>query len=451
MSEPIATPSPLGTRDAIICIPGLVASPGVLLGDVARRLAIALDNAAPASVAFRTSEERLMSDHDCNLKSVPLIRRHEGAECVVADVYEFDYRPFLTGSLAQTAPWRQVMAIALTLVLSVFNIVASFCRRSQTWAQKVQVLYGVTLFVLMFLYMASLVAALGGTVIEPFLGDKSEIIAAMTTSEVVEVNTAIPSSSVSLPTRSSTEITHGVVQKQPKHPRWLDWLKTGIVVFAGLGLTMRFNLKEALASVAPILSCATGYLSAGEKRGVIIGELTRFLDHLDEQTNVRYRNVHILAYSFGSVIALDALFPQESELPRRLERVDTLVTIGCPADFIRTYWPKYFQGRRGKPNTPRRWLNVYNDSDVLGSNFLNTPGPGTSQSETAGIDCGGAPRRPNGADNIQFGPSVHSFGEWLRFIGFRVHSKYWDRQSVNAVSCFEPIVARLYEGDGAIT
>jgi hypothetical protein len=451
MSEPIASPSPLGTRDAIVCIPGLVASPGVMLGDVARRLAIALDNSAPASVSFRTAEERLMSDRDGSLKSVPLIRRHEGTECTVADVYEFDYRPFLTGSLVQTAPWRQVLAIALTLVLSVFSLVSSLCRRSQTWAQKVQVLYGVTLFTLMFLYMASLIAALGGTVIEPFLSETSEIVATTTTNEVVEVNTAGPASSVTVPTQSSTAVTHDVVQKQPKRPRWLDWLKTGIVAFAGLGLTVRFNLKEALANVAPILSCATGYLSAGEKRSVIIGELTRFIDHLDEQTNVRYRNVHILAYSFGSVIALDALFPQDSDLPKRLERVDTLVTIGCPADFIRTYWPKYFLGRRGKLSTPSRWLNVYNDSDVLGSNFLDTFGQDTSKDKTAGIRCGEDLRRPNDADNIKFGPSVHSFGEWVRFIGFRVHSKYWDRQSENAVSCFEPIVARLYKGDAVIS
>jgi pimeloyl-ACP methyl ester carboxylesterase len=254
-----------------------------------------------------------------------------------------------------------------------------------------------------------------------------------------------------VPAQSKADIAQGVLHKQPKRARWLDWLKTGIVAFAGLGLTVRFNLKEALASVAPILSCATRYLSAGANRCQIIGELTRFVDHLDEQTNVRYRNVHILAYSFGSVIALDTLFPQESELPKRMERVDTLVTIGCPADFIRTYWPKYFQDRRGKPNTPRRWLNVYNDADVLGSNFLDTFGPDTSKDKMAGICSGGELRRPNEADNIKFGPSVHSFSEWVRFIGFRVHSKYWDRQSVNAVSCFEPIVQRLYQGDAAIS
>jgi len=451
MSEQIATTPQPSTRDAIICIPGLVDSSGVMLGDIARRLAIALDNIAPAPVAFRAAEERLMSDYDGNLKSIPLIRRHDGAECIVADVYEFDYRPFLTGSLAQTAPWRQVTNIALTLVLSVFNLLTSLCRRSQTWAQKIQVLYGVTLFGLMFLYMASLVAALGGTVVEPFVNKESVVVMSTPVSNVVAVNTATPGPSAAVPAQSNADVNHGVPKKLPKPAKWLDWLKTGIVAFAGLGLTVRFNLKEALASVAPILSCATSYLSAGANRCVIIGELTRFVDHLDEQTNVRYRNVHILAYSFGSVIALDALFPQESELPKRMERIDTLVTIGCPADFIRTYWPKYFQERRGILNTPKRWLNVYNDSDVLGSNFLDAPGPGTSQNETAGINSGGKLRRPNEADNIKFGPSVHSFGEWVRFIGFRVHSKYWDRQSVNAASCFEPIVERLYKGDVAIT
>jgi hypothetical protein len=47
--------------------------------------------------------------------------------------------------------------------------------------------------------------------------------------------------------------------------------------------------------LAPALSCTTDYLSTGKHRNQIIGELTRLIDHLDEQSEVTYRRIHLLS------------------------------------------------------------------------------------------------------------------------------------------------------------
>jgi hypothetical protein len=107
---------------------------------------------------------------------------------------------------------------------------------------------------------------------------------------------------------------------------------------------------------------------------------------------------------------------------------------------------------------------------VLGSNFLDEPSwrekrryrraaaadkrkieAGWATSLAQGVDLRDAGmRRPADDDNIAFGPGQSgglSLAEWVRLTGFRVHAMYWDRQSPAAVSCFEPIVTRMYAED----
>ena len=54
---------------------------------------------------------------------------------------------------------------------------------------------------------------------------------------------------------------------------------------------------------------------------------------------------------------------------RALSTVKNLVTIGCPFDMVRTYWPNYFINRQRQSNAPVQWINIYAPLDVFGSNF----------------------------------------------------------------------------------
>lgn len=412
----------LEERDAIIYVGGLMSGPGFTHNDVARRLATSFDNSAStAAAAFRAAEEKTASEANGTRKAIPLIRQDGQQARVIADVYEFDYQHLLVDSFEKMGPLRQLLAVGSTLLFNALRLPLAFFNKRQNRTQKIQSLYGAALLGIIFLYLMLLIATVAGSAWE------------MTQPRGANADFE------SVATQSM------LARPRPKWLHGLEYLKTGIVTLSFLGLTMRFNFKEALSKVTPMLCGASNYLSAGVHRDHVIGELARLIDYLDEQTKVRYRNVHLVAYSFGSVVALDALFPKDQAMPKRFERVRALVTIGCPIDFVSMYWPRYFQDRHATASRPERWINVYSPADVLGSNFKNTEG------SEYGIEVAGqGARRPQGDDNFAYGPSAHTLMEWIQLYGFRAHSMYWNLKSENAVSCFEPVVTRLYDKDSAI-
>lgn len=419
-------------REAIVCLPGLGYGEGVALADVGRRLAVAFDNASPSRLSFRTEAEHTRTHDGRKFQTVTLICRDGTKETPLLDLYGFDYRESLAGNLHKKTPPSQIISIAFTLLVNMWTLLRAITRRSQTFSQKAQVFYGTFLFLVAMLY----VVLLAGSV---FCG-----VTQLATGAAPSATTVAASVSAQPAKPAAAERW---VERLKRN--WLLVLQTGMVSVPLFGLFLPFNLKEALSKVAPTLAAATNYLSAGAHRGRISGELLRLIDCLDEQTEVRYRKIHLLAYSFGSIVALDTIFPQEGAPSRKTERIDTLVTIGCPADFVRTYWPEYFQRRAGFADTPKRWLNVYAELDVLGSNFLdeNPRGPHRPAGVEAMVGDSVALRRPADADNLRFGPTAQSrqgFLDWAAFLGFRIHSTYWDRESEHAVSCLEPVVERMY-------
>jgi hypothetical protein len=87
--------------------------------------------------------------------------------------------------------------------------------------------------------------------------------------------------------------------------------------------------------------------------------------------------IFIFCLQFRVNCRLRCAVPGWKETGRAFQSVHTLVTIGCPFDFVRTFWSDYFdESRDYTDKVPLRWLNVYSPVDVLGSNFRNDPQPG---------------------------------------------------------------------------
>jgi hypothetical protein len=290
---------------------------------------------------------------------------------------------------------------------------------------------------------------------------------------------------------------------------YLRELQAGVVTITVLGMVFRFNLKDALARVSGTTTCVGNYLAYGLGRPEIVGRMARLLEHLRDDPRVKYTSVHVVGYSFGSVVAIDCIY-QDSEVSAAFNDVTTLATIGCPADFIRTYWRDYFV-KRHAPTTEVRWLNVYAPTDVLASNFrdgdfcgygaddgVGHPGDdkavGIALYRKAAVPCSktrtevealaaaaevaaaagtAEPRKkwkilrgwklleatvPAKADaddivpdaHIFFGPQAPNglFG-WTWFIlaggGFRAHRCYWQDGITTAKTCWEPLVKRMCE------
>ncbi len=459
-------------RDAIIVIPGLAASPGVSLEDVARRMALAMDNEADAGATFEVTKGQEEAYGKRSSRTVTITRKDGAVETPVVDLYEFDYRDTLISSMTDKKPIQQLAYMARTSFISSWRLVKPLFRafgkkdrKSKPLAHQVQVLYGLGMFLTMFAYIVLLALVVGGSVVE--LATKRPNAQNAPTPEVPKT----AATTAPAPAPNQTQATNGQTgtagqtvadpgqQKganaEAVWKNWLDWARTGIVGFTLFGFFVRFNLKAALEKSAPTLACTTDYLGMGARRKAMVGELSRLINYLDEKKKdgFTYRNVHVMGYSFGSIVAIDALFPQEAAPNRRQQRIHTLITIGCPFDFVRTYWSEYFNGRYGSEKPPR-WINVYTEADVLGSNFMDEDGEKGSTPAGVMVDGSTEPRRPAAGDNVPFGSRMplHQYPvvEQIYFAGFRVHGQYWDRDTDEGVTCFEPIVSRLYAGDAVL-
>jgi hypothetical protein len=134
------------------------------------------------------------------------------------------------------------------------------------------------------------------------------------------------------------------------------------------------------------------------------------------------RRVHVLGYSLGSLAAYDYLFPRESGLngqldPRHGEAVRTLVTIGCPLDFVRFFVPEYERGRVARVGG-LTWVNVFIAADLLGSNFQERDDYSEVVSAKEGLFRPTVPHR--------YTDEKLGFKSVLSQRGFLSHSGYWD-------------------------
>ena len=148
--------------------------------------------------------------------------------------------------------------------------------------------------------------------------------------------------------------------------------------------------------------------------------------------------IHLLGYSFGSLVVFESMFPRETALRNKesAQAVTSLVTIGCPLDLVRLYVPDYVEGRAArKESVP--WTNVFNAADIFASNFQESDDQGEGSvapsSSSPSILKTAAPR------SIRY--TSETIGLFQIFVSGRTHSGYWGRAS--STSCFDPLVAEL--------
>jgi hypothetical protein len=208
---------------------------------------------------------------------------------------------------------------------------------------------------------------------------------------------------------------------------------------AGL-LTFAFvKGRPALASATDVVRQALDYARdqtvRDDCRKLMRGLLDRLIsEHPD-------RPVHLIGYSFGSLVALDLLFPRTKQGtvdPRWLTSIASLTTIGCPVDFLRLYFPDHLDDRStdmcGVP-----WTNVFIAADVFGSNFTDADDFSDSDDRPAGaveVTVGGC--RPT---TRRYTDERLSLLKILSRAGFRAHDGYW--QPARRSSCLEPIARTL--------
>lgn len=234
-------------------------------------------------------------------------------------------------------------------------------------------------------------------------------------------------------------------------PKGLRFVEAPIALIAGLGIWRSAFVKQ-IGAAALIGYSVVDYLDRGEDRGSELrGQLVALLEQLAQRERP-YEQIDVLAYSFGSIGAIDALFPFVQSPPPRLATIDRLVTIACPLDFVRSYWPDYFTKRFSIPGRPAQWVNFYAPSDVLASNFQDaTSGivePTAAGAAGAAISGREQPRVAPDPLNIAYlidgrDEPVSRLSESLRLKGLRFHGQYWSSRVASEESVFDQVIEHL--------
>lgn len=221
-------------------------------------------------------------------------------------------------------------------------------------------------------------------------------------------------------------------------PPWLkDWLPTenvdasAVAVVGGAGVAAIWTrTRSGMLRLAENIRQNLRYLGEERHRNTVTQTLEDAIDGLlDDGWTAA---IHVLGYSFGSLVVVDALFPRAGT-PQFSDRVasalSSVTTIGCPGDAVRLYFPAHFAGRNAL-RADLAWTNVFIPADVFASNFHD--GNDERVGEEA-LDFGGV--RPISRRYTEERLSPLTI---FRMRGFRTHSGYWDMPG--HASCFDMLV-----------
>jgi pimeloyl-ACP methyl ester carboxylesterase len=417
-----------GQRDAVILLSGLHREDiGESVDSAAARFVAALESEAQSVAATFVLENARDEDYGqtggYKTRIVTVSRKDPGGgpPSALFDLYGLDYRKTLVGDLENKRPVSHLLSTFWILASNTPKLLFSVRRRSKRSSEKWQVRLGWSLYFLLFAYFVTIVGAAAGTV------------ATFATPSVQAEDTA---------TSLARSMAASVVP--------LTQMMQVIVVWVtAVGLFLKADLKAWVQKSGLGITVANQYLTLGLRRRAVEDQFAALLNHLGQKPDVQYQRVHVVGYSFGSIIALDALFPDD-QAAAVFGRIHTLVTVGCPFDFVRTYWPTYFQQRTQLGDVPRRWVNIYAAADVLGSDFVDQAAP-PQPARLCGITIGNesTPRRPD--VNERYGRSTtleeYSAMEKLGFLGFAMHRQYWDG---TGAGCYRNIVRAIFRDEPAL-
>ena len=368
----------------------------------AMRMMKAIDeNNLDSTKTYRIESSDREYDSDGSIADViSLYEKNDGDEEEIYRFYEFRYGNFLTGRFQESNILYKFMSLLFVLVTRFFSVVKSiFSFKDEiNNKSKIQALYFTIIYCLLAVYLVSIIPALLGV-----LAGFAEHIDPLK-SFAVKINA------------------------------YEAEFKAVLASFATFML-LTPNSKTIFSSMATEYLAANQYLSVGDRRLFIMGKLSRLIEVIAEEEADSEIEVH--CYSFGSVLAIDAIFPYESEPSTRIKNnITKLVTIGCPFDFIEIYWANYFSDRKYSNLSLRTWHNIHSDLDVLSTKFANSPVKQSKfiESEEFWGKFGSIDIKYN-----MVNPEQVSYTQMLLFYGLKAHQMYWDKH-VDSKSCLSNIV-----------
>lgn len=438
MSEQTVSPSDsaAGSCGQMVYIPGsaLSSSPDAELRAMARRVARVLDQNDPdigASYRVRAAPSEAYGDGDAPaFAPVCEIVRKNGSEAekVVRRLYWLDYHPLLDADTGGGNLYAQLGKMLLLWwdysARYLRRLVRLFDKRRLSFADHVAYWIGGALLALVSLYIVI------------FALSVLHVIGAEAGSDGIQTATAWLEAH-----SQDCVIFRLVVSFVEKYGKIAALLTSLPLLAAGFR-----SFRSALEKAASILLRMGSYYTHGLGRSACVGRLNDLIEHICEK-GPSAKDLTVMGYSLGSVVALDAIFPANGEPMPRLEALRALVTIGCPFEAVENFYPGYFRNRSIPAALPY-WINVYSPVDLLGSDFSKAIGIEGDRREKKASE---APLKPNldlAYDHA--GRQKRSFWEALSLAAFAAHAQYWRADDPEAESCLRPVLAGLARARSAI-
>ena len=196
--------------------------------------------------------------------------------------------------------------------------------------------------------------------------------------------------------------------------------------------------SSLLTKVAAEFSTIDNYIQYGEQAQIIQGNLDALIEYIVE--NEENPTIHLHTYSFGSVIALDALFPLGNEPSANIQNnIKLLITVGAPYEFINNYYPNFYRKRINKMSEKIEWINVYSTMDAFASNFRKDNKVGEAKYGIMG--------RKEVPINLNYEIARREKYNLFSFLTLKhitMHQSYWD-DSKSGQSCTRLIFNKMKE------
>jgi len=180
------------------------------------------------------------------------------------------------------------------------------------------------------------------------------------------------------------------------------------------------------------------YIRKTEQRQTIKNNLNALIKYIEGAEPDK--KLHFHTYSFGSIIALDALFPNNSEPSIAIQnKINLLVTIGAPYEYINNYYPNFYKNRIDTMTKKIQWINVYSLVDAYASNFRYDNKVGEANF--------GILNKQEIPININFEITEKRNTNGVDFFGLKqifMHKSYWDDTN-SGTSCTQLIYFKMKE------
>jgi hypothetical protein len=418
-------------REALVFLPGISANvTDQSVEGISLHLAAAMDRYAKSGRAkFRVGEVREETHGNQGIaRATTIFREDDGKENPIVDVYRLEYGHLFEKKLQDESLLRKIVRIPVTIVPAATSLVKNFRSKALSSREKLQFLIVLLGLVVLMLYAFLVVGAIVET--------------------IQDVRTV-----------RGEAASQGVPAEEDRawyQSLWEFFKETGtflVVLLAALGLVMPKSdqIRQAIIHTATMILAVISYHQQGERRAVLSGQLLSLLEHIAQKPDIEYSRVNLLAFSFGSLIALDTLFPRGFDTPERVKSIHTLVTIGSPFDFVHMMWPRYFASRTPLPELT--WYNIYSPEDVLSSNFR--PHSKSVSARTGNVEESSGDKRLSDAQwlapptNIKY--TLRNTDDELKIsdifflYGLRNHGQYWEAEKAAQINAFDMAVSRMFK------